>query len=689
MRMTFFCIQSKSFMEDIKKIRKRPLNLKEMDTLQVSKGNSSGIDSENKAEWLLDWAMHTWNNLDDFRRQRSRAYRFVYGDQLGDPVTVYIDGEKKTISQREYLAMEGHVPMQSNQLASKVNTIVGVFIKEQNEPVVKARAREEQQYGELLTAALQANCDKNRMSKINKSCVIDHVCGGLALTKEHWGYFRGVEDSWTDYINPNFFFFESGMSDPRLWDAVMLGCWYYMPKEILASKFVKSRKDLDVINKIYPQKIGKRQLSGTMITDIQDTDRLSFMNSPVDGWCCVAEIWTKEVKEVIRAHDWSEGTLEVFDASDKAQLAEIEQINKERKSLAKAMGWAPEEVGLIDIDVDYEEYWYCRMLAPDGTILYEEESPYADKLHPFTVMVYPFMDGRISPYIADGIDHQIAINRALILKDWIARNQVKGFVMMPQELVPDGMTNEEFVQSSIKLGNFYFYDSSKLKGVMPQVFHPGAVSYNATDDINMYMKIFEESTAINGAMQGKSPHAGTSAALYAQQTANSATPLVSILEDIRTFLEDVATKKTKNIADRYTPERFERIAGSLADILGNENMKFDEVRNIEFDMAIKNGSATMVSRDAQNDQVIGFLNAGMIDLQTALEIGDFPYGDKLLQRLQARQAEVEAAQQQAGGSSGMIGAGGASSENAAKQIAEGTQDLNQYGLPVKSTRPLV
>ena len=42
-----------------------------------------------------------------------------------------------------------------------------------------------------------------------------------------------------------------------------------------------------------------------------------------------------------------------------------------------------------------------------------------------------------------------------------------------------------------------------------------------------YKGLMEDSINVSGALQGQTPHSGTSAALYAQQTANSSTPIAS------------------------------------------------------------------------------------------------------------------------------------------------------------------
>lgn len=665
---------------------RKPLGLKAMDS--VAAAHSMPDYKKKNGAWpknlaLLHRAEQAWLNMDDLRRQGARANRFVYGDQWADPITIMIDGCRQTMTMREYLALDGHVPMQANQLRTTVDTIVGVLVKEQNEPICNARDRDEQQYGELMTAALQANCNKNKLNTIYKLCTRDILIKGIAVAKERYGYNNRREDSWTEYVNPNYLILETTLRDPRFWDITMVGTWYEMPFQQLAGRVVKSHGDLKALEEVYQRQLKYEQTpTAEQLTDEQDPDQINFMRPAKHGNCAVAEIWTLETKERIRVHDTNEGTLEVIDADDKEMLAEIKAENRERIALAREAGWSAEEVPTIELEYFIDEYWYCQLMAPDGSVLWEEESPYPDRLHPFTIMATPLVDGLIQPWVNDGIDIQIAMNRALVLQDWIARNQVKGFTMIPQELVPDGMSNADFVQSAINIGNVYFYDTTKLKGAKPEVFHTGAVNYDATNYISTLKQLLEASTSVSGALQGKTPYSGTSAALYAQQTSNSSTPIASILEDIRTFMENTATKKAKNIAEFYDVERFRIIAGSMADIAGNSNMNLDLVKDIEFDLAIKESTETPVYRAISNDTLLQFLQMGLLDLETVLEAGSFPFADQILQKLQARQAEAQS-MQEAGVGAPVDGGGTAGG-------VENPVETQGYGVPiVGNTRPLV
>lgn len=628
-----------SFFIMIKQSKRNPRknSIADMDSVKYRR-KKLGIDKETDQQLLIRCET-LWNNLYEFREQRARAMRFTYGDQWGDYITV----NGKTMTQKEYVSRQGNVALQSNQIATKVNTIAGLMVKEQNEPVCNARDRKEQQYGELLTQALHANCTKNKMNILYITAMEEFIIGGLTIMRESYDWRNGRQDSWTDIVNPNYFFFDSTMKDPRFWDASLMGEIHDVPFNELCAKFVKSESDYNLLKDIYTNE--SSVFSDNDINDATKKHDLMTLDfrTPLDRTLCrVYEVWTKEARPRIRIHDPSRAALEIVDADDSKAREWIKSTNQSRKALATQAGW--DDAYQLDTEFFIDTYWHCKFLAPDGSILWEGESEYPDKMHPYSICATPFTDGRISGYITDAIDHNLAINRAITLYDWVIRAQVKGVTMIPKALVPDDMSYDEFASTWTSIDGLIFYEAKP--GVpAPQVFHGTAVNFDAARLVEMYKKLMEDSTAASGALQGKTPYSGTSAALYAQQTANSSTPIASLMAKFHSFMEDVSTKKAKNIAAFYDENRFSSIAGSIDGIFNAENLNLNDVADIEFDLSIKESTETPVYRMIANDYLMQFFQSGAITIEDLLEFGTFPFADKMLQNIQARQAEMQAAQQ--------------------------------------------
>lgn len=671
-------------MEESKKLIKKKISLAEVDSVSYhrSKLYEKGRDME-----LVDYARRTWQNMQDYREGYARGNRMTYGDQWSDIITIWKKKRKMTMTMREYMAREGHIPLQANMIKPMVNTILGVLVKEQNEPICNARDRDEQQYGEVMTATLQANCNKNRLDSVTNMCIKDFLIGGLGVCKERYGDHEGRQDSWTEYVNPNYLILDTGMKDPRHWDMRMIGTWYDMSKAELIKHFVKTPQDLAKLKEIYGDVFnGHRTLATDELTDKLDNQNIEFMTPLNQGDCCVLEMWTKEIKQRVRLHDTNEGTLEVIDADDKDALAVVELTNKSRMLAAMAAGWDPKEAPLIDMEYFIDEYWHCHLLAPDGTILEEFESPYAGKMHPFSLIMTPMTDGRITGYLTDAFDLQHIMNRAVCIWEWSLRNNVKGLTFIPKGAIPDETSNEDFVED-MRIDNVAIYDEQKAKGAKPEVFHGASATIDIASIMTALKTMIGDTMSVTGAIQGRTPYSGTSAAMYAQMTANSSTPIASVMKDVRLFLEDVATKKLKNIAKFYEPERYAEIVGSIDGIFDNANLNLNEVGDIEYDLSIKEGTETPVYRQTANDYLISFMQAGAVTPSEALRHGHFPWADKILQEREAREAEMQAAQE---------GEMGADAQEQANQMGATAANnlIDNFGTPengnvVHSTRPIV
>lgn len=614
---------------------------------------------------LLERCQRIWMNDDDFRQSRARIRRFTYEDQWGD--TIVVNG--KAMSYRQYLLKQGNVAIQLNQVKKKVETLSGVMVKNRLAPVCHAVDRNEQQYGEIMTVGLQTNCDKNVLPTLKKQWMKELCLGGLAVAKESYdntsGPAGGRLDSWTSYVHPNQFFYEGETIDPLFRDLTLVGEFYDKSPEQLAAMVCRSRRDFDVLRTIYPNQFDPFRVEQSLDhAERHEEDMEVFLHPFNPTMCRVYEVWTLESREKIRLNDLQAGTEEEIFADDTAYLKEVKQENQRRRAAGLAAGWNEAEIPYIIGDgfgrdeeerngYYIEKYWYCRLIAPDGTVLWEGESPYPDKSHPYSICAFPFIDGKIVGYMADDVEYNIAMNRVYALHEWLLRSQAKGVTVVPKAIVPDDVSYAEFARSWTAIDDLVFIDLKPgMENMMPKVFFGAAQNFDASSLLATLTKMMESGSPVNGAIQGNTPHSGTSGTLYEQMTANSATPIASLMEDFDKFVEAVMIKKMKNIAAFYDKERWRLIAGQIDTILDNENLNLNRVGDIEYDLKIKESADAPIFRAAARQDAKELLLNGFIDFEEFGEMTELPFIDKILQRRQARQAEAEAAGMSAAPTSG-------------------------------------
>jgi len=586
---------------------------------------------------LLNHCHVLWSNLEKFRERRARAMRFVYGDQWGDMIKV----KGKTMREREYITSVGNVALQTNQLKKIVETVSGVYVKEQNEPVCKARAREEQIYGELMTTALQTNWQINDMPLMIDAAIKEVLIGGLAALRECYEYRDGQLDSWTDICHPNYIFFDSTMKDPRYKDMEIIGEIHDITFGRFCEKFARSREDVEKFADWY--RTESSPMWSDTIEDVNDKhneDELSFWTPKDKGLCRVYEVWRKESRDRYRVHDENTGELYMINADDHESIAYIEAENRRRLEMGRQQGWSDDEIPLINYKENFfvDTYWYGRFLTPQGHILWEGPSPYEERRHPYSIIILPMTDGQIVSYIADAIDQNIAINRLMTLHDWMIRAGLKGVTFVPSDIVPDNMTNADFAEQFTSIDGIIFYEPKKHQQ-KPETFYGHTGTLNLAEIVKMMSELMESSVSVSPAIRGENVKSGTAAALYAQQTQQSATPIASLMMRFGVFVKHTAMLKLANIQKFYDPERYEEIAGTLSSLVDTSGKDFKLAGNLEYDLSVTQSTSTPIYRALKTQILMDFAVNGFIPPRFVFEFGDVPGSDEIIQRLDAMAQE--------------------------------------------------
>lgn len=600
---------------------------------------------------LLQRCWQAWNNLEAVRLARDRAKRYCYGDQWGDTVRVYKNGFYYDYTEREYLKKKGSVPLSNNVMVSILNTIVGLYAKQGTEPVCFARTRSSQSLSDMMSATMQCNWQNTQMEDLLKHVLEDYLIGGVVVCRESYeDREQEIEDSWTDYVEPNYVFWEGG-SDPRHLDFSLIGVLHDVSREDLYKKFAKDEYGLDVnrLNRIFNIDPDYVSTEGTLHNDTNDLSNISFDIPSRRGHCVrVIEAWTTETKYRYQCYDpiatnESDAYFRI-ECDDKALIAQLNAKNAERKRQYDLMGVPPEDRAYITAKKVADKYWYYTYMAPDGTVLCRGESPYDFKSHPFTVKLYPYINGEIHPFMGNIIDQQRYINRLIIMNDMAIRSSAKGLMLVPTQVL-DGMTPDQFAEQATEYDGMIFYTpKATLPNSRPDVITSNAVNLGTNELLQIELNLIREVSNVSGALQGKTPTAGTSASRYAQESQNASTSLYSILKDIESFTENVAQKKCMMIKQYYEDGRiiFNRDYTST--------LEYDRMaaRDIKFKISIKNAAATAAYQNNINDQLDKLLELGAINVVQYLQNLNAPFADRLLQDIQSQQAELEAQQAEMG-----------------------------------------
>lgn len=282
--------------------------------------------------------------------------------------------------------------------------------------------------------------------------------------------------------------------------------------EALCATFARSPADVEAISRLYG-------LRADSVSDVR---------------CRVYEVWERRLPMRLGCHDRATGRRY---SAETSALAGIEAENRRRHAGGKqqiATSWR------------IEEEWRWAFLTPEGIVLRRGVSPYAHGGHPYVFKAYPFIDGEIHSFVDDIIDQQKLTNRLITMYDWILRASAKGVLLFPEGSFPEGVDINDIAEEWSRFNGVIVY--KPRPGVpLPQQVSSRSADIGITELLEIQMKMMEDISGVNGALQGKLESNSMSGTLYDQQTRNSLTALADILKCFDDFIVEGTRMDVSNL----------------------------------------------------------------------------------------------------------------------------------------------
>ena len=590
---------------------------------------------------LLWRCARDWDAMDYLRKEHARNRRYKNGDQWSDTVPDP-DHPHRTIREDALISRSGKVPLKHNYIQQYIRNIHGQLLSSPTQTVVYARSRDDQPLGEMLTNALQACHQLNRIRKIDINVVEELCLTGIACAKVRYGYWstKNRTDGKIDLVNINRLFFNADIEDPRLTDIRRIGELHDYTFDDLVRNFATCREDVQALREIYGICHDHTKLENLYENHASRLQNLNFLYTNDLGKYRVIEVWERLGRWVLYVHDYADGTEEIY---TDLTMQEVEAINASRIEQGMAAGIAPDTVKLIYAREQYEYYWRVKYLTPNGYCIKETESPYAHEEHPYVLAAMPVIDGRFKAVLSDVIDIQRYINRLLTLLDFIIGASAKGLLMVPQECIPDDMDIRDFAREYVKTNGVILIKKGAYDKLPKQISMNGT-NIGAWEMFAQEMNIMQQISGLNGAVQGQVPRANTPSSLYAQQAQNSMMNFVVLFENYNMFCEERDEKLLKVLMQYYTTRRYIGTNGKTA----GEMAKFYEpemAQKIEdFNLTAAKSNDTPVFRQMTDDLLMKLLESGRIPLEIFLNNCSLPGADKLLSEVKSFNEQAAAGQ---------------------------------------------
>ncbi len=653
-----------------------------------------------------------WNALDEARRKLRRSLMYSYGDQWGDLVT---DPDTLAqITEGELIKKNGKVPLKNNMIAPILSNIEGQLRQNLMRPVCVARDQSEGRVGEMMSIAIEYVHDINEMEEVDADCMRMLLNGGMTAQRVEYGMNRSKDkqDVWVYPVNPSRLFFNTNVEDVRMWDLTCIGELFDLPLDEVLAHFGKTPQQKERIRNIYSSVDG--QMCGTRAMQGDEARSLSFYTASRSNLCRVILGWKLETRDAYLWNDPLRGTwgyvpydkenrkkfddenarrrkeaLEGKTAGERAQSTSLLDAMPSESGLRDAKGEmlkvkgesgdvkgensnvvSDDDLLLIEYEFATERFWYYRYMSPYGDILQEGRSPYWHGEHNYVLHLFPLVQGRLGNFVEQFIDQQRAINRTATLIDFIRSTSSKGVLVVDDDAF-ESMSREDVIDEYVRYNGVLFVKlkpGQSIDGVVRQ-YNSGATVAGDFELLNLQLRLINEISGVNSAMQGQNPHSGTPASLYAQQVQNSSLNLKGLFDGFRTFRRRRDAKLMKTLQQYYTEARYIDLAGTQ---YSEEAKWYDpqKVQDSELDITISEGYNTPAYQMLANDFLMELFRARALDVKTMLENSSYPFATKILEAIKRNEEAVAKggvlqgippelmAQLEAQGSNGVTGGNG-------------------------------
>lgn len=443
-------------------------------------------------------ALDAWQAGSSFRNKRLRYKRYTYGRQWDDP---FPTGDGGCSTEGEFASRCGHRPLTNNLIRQMVKTVIGLWRRDMAQPHSGTDK-------EIAT--------RNQLPELDARTLEEFLISGCAVQRVVTERRTGGNGVWVDTVSPSRIFF-SPTCDPRGADIEVIGMAHDMSLREATIRFGRdSYSGRRRIERIYAD-VEPRLFSDSDI-DIADS---GLLHAP-SGRCRVIELWTLESRRLIKCYDPVTSTAFTLPQDAVSSLTTENKLRADDKRII----WRYAD----------SVRWYCRWLAPTGEVIDSYESPWPHGSHPFAIKLYPLTDGEVHPFVEDVIDQQRTINRLITMLDTMLGVSAKGALLYPVRCIPAGQTLRSISEAWSVPGAVIPFDTVDTSLRPTQINGPSG-DCGASSLLALEMKLFEQISGVNGAIQGRDITANTSAALYDARTRNATTALIDLLESFSSFID--------------------------------------------------------------------------------------------------------------------------------------------------------
>ena len=561
---------------------------------------------------LMQIAAHYYDSMRALRKKWTRDDDYYMGRQLND--TVVYNGHRMTV--KHYMELKGMPALSADIITDKMISLKGLVRQQYMAPSIQSVDADEEDYVNTFNEFLRQNCNNNNKAEHDADQFEKHALYGFVCDKVKWAFRQGREDVYIDPVDIYDLavpvFKKKDLEDIEFIAEGHEETWPRMLK-----LFAKKPGDEEELKRIYTAAKTELPIQGRNDTGMNQTENLDdFYHAKTIGKYRYIEIWTLERNRALWCHDRLNASAGFRPLKDKAEI-DAENAQRKQDNIMKDENGVPildengkpqlyvpeDEVALIEYEPGIEEFWYYRMISPNGYLLDEGISPYkvirdgySFYYHPYVFLAYPCIEGEIRSFVDRIIDRQRQYNHDNIMLDFIIMNSAKGPLAIDEDALSDKMGIEDIAENWVKTDGVIVY-TSKNGGQLPQQIMNKSLPAGIDLIMQRDEKLVQTQSNVQPALQGASPAAGTSARRYLAEQNSSAVGVADYVTSFENFKLRVAKKQMWTIQCFYDDNRSVKITGQ--DIRGYYNRA--TMGDIDYDMTLTQDINSATVRETMKD----------------------------------------------------------------------------------------
>lgn len=602
------------------------------------------IDDETFAIQKLDYLRQYWDSMEPFRRQRERAVKYFSGDQWHE---LREDDYGDLIREDDYLSQQGQTPLKQNLIKPAIRSLLGLSRTDTSKSVVVAVTPEKAKDAEMLSSALNYGTNTiNNIKELDARALEELLNSGLPIQKVVWKYDDELRRKELEITNMDTTsaFFNGDMKDIRCKDLKVLGFLHDYTMDELIVDFGSTPERVAKLKEIYSHAAIMQYVDSMGFDQSQYYSR-NFYTSTDISKCRVIEAWEKRLVQKMLVHDWKEGE-EFYADWDQKKLDEANAFRAQAYAQCITpeypTGIPAEEVPPLTGTIENVLEWFYTYYSPYGHILREGVTPFDHGSHPYILLPYSLLDGKIVGLTTDLIDAQRQVNNLLILQNMLLASSIKNTLVVDKNSM-DGKSPEQIGEAYRKIGGVVVWDSGQGGLNKPPQELKGSIgNLGISEFLQIYIKLMQDVSGVNPAMQGQTAQSGTSGKLYDAQIAQSSLNSKDIMESFTGLFRSKRDWKALKTFQQYCDEpRMLAIAGKAY----TETAKLYDpkiAKEIDFNLVLGQTNDSPVYKSIMEDTLTQFVMKGLIDIEMWAENTTMPFATSFLESIRKRKEQVQA-----------------------------------------------